>query len=323
MNTIHHLSTFQVPLTKLAHQSAQHFYHQHSEPQKAKQVYLNTLAVYAVNYYLQCFGIETDLEASDSYNPILQTLANVGDLVVKNKGKIECRSVLPNSQTCWIPAEVRAERIGYIAVQFNATLTEANLLGFVPQVTNEELPLSQLQSLEDLLEHLTCSQFLSSTTHLLQWVDNIFAAGWQSLEDFLAHSESLRYRLATRSTKENLSLQSNSQFQETWAVSGTKLIDLGIQLEGSSICLLIALVKQGDEAIGVQVQLYPEPSKQYLTPDLQLALLAETGEKLTEVISRSQDNWIQLPYFQGLPGETFSIKITLNHVSLVENFILS
>ena len=46
---------------------------------KGKQVYLNTLAVSAVNRYLHFLGWATNLKASDSHNPVLQTMMDTAD----------------------------------------------------------------------------------------------------------------------------------------------------------------------------------------------------------------------------------------------------
>src|SRR5919202_4904319 len=95
--------TFRVALAVEAHLRAKRVITHTSNPQKAKQGYLNALAVYAVNFYLQCLGFETELENTDSSNPVMQTLLNVADLPVKNLGKLECIPVLPDSQSCYVP----------------------------------------------------------------------------------------------------------------------------------------------------------------------------------------------------------------------------
>src|SRR4028119_1342757 len=105
MNSIQDDLTFTVPLTLEAHRIAQQFHKHQSNPKKAKQVYLNTLAVYAVNFYLNCLGIETAHSASDSWNPAMRTLANIADLEVRDLGKLECRPVLPEAKICDVPPE--------------------------------------------------------------------------------------------------------------------------------------------------------------------------------------------------------------------------
>ncbi|NEO43641.1 MAG: DUF1822 family protein [Moorea sp. SIO4A3] len=133
-----------VRLPEAAHQLAEKRCQQQSNLEKAEQVYLNTLAVYAVNEYLQGLGFETDLESSDSQNSIMQTFLDVADLVVKNYGKLECKSVSPDAEFVYLPEEVWQDRMGYIAVQLNDSLTEAKLLGFLENVATNELPLRQL-----------------------------------------------------------------------------------------------------------------------------------------------------------------------------------
>jgi hypothetical protein len=165
--------TFTVPLALKAHSQAEQFRRYQSNPNKAKQVYLNTLAIYAVNIYLQSRGFETDWEKSYSFNPAMQTLMDVADLMVKNYGKLECRPVLPKTEVVDIPAEVFSERIGYVAVQLNESLREATVLGFADKVVQSELPISQLRSLNELPEYLNN---IISTVNLSQWYEGIFEA---------------------------------------------------------------------------------------------------------------------------------------------------
>ena len=143
-----------VRLPEAAHQLAEKCCQQQSHLEKAEQVYLNTLAVYAVDEYLQGLGFGTDLESSDSHNSIMQTFLDVADLVVKNYGKLECKPVLPDADFVYVPEEVWQDRIGYIAVQLNDSLTEAKLLGFLENVATNELPLRQLQPMADFPGYL-------------------------------------------------------------------------------------------------------------------------------------------------------------------------
>ena len=147
-----------VPLGLAAHAQAEQFRGHQSDRRKAKQVYLNSLAVYAVNACLQFRGFETDLSNSASWEPLMQTLMDVADLSVKNHGKLECRPVLPGEETVWVPAEVWLERIGYVVVQLDQSLRKATVIGFVEKVEAQELPLSQLRSPEALLEHLSLAK---------------------------------------------------------------------------------------------------------------------------------------------------------------------
>src|SRR5919199_1104782 len=175
--------TFTVSLGLEAHSRAEQFQRYQPVPDKAKQVYLNTLAVYAVNIYLQCREFETDLEKSASNDPVMQMLMDTADLVVKNRGNLECRPVSPDAEVVCVPEEVWEERIGYVAVQLSESLREATLLGFVEKVSRSELPLSQLRSLQELPGYLNK---IKPLVNLSQWFENLFEVGWQSLETLLA-----------------------------------------------------------------------------------------------------------------------------------------
>ncbi len=139
-----------VALTPGAHHYARQFWQQQRHPAKAKQVYLNTLAVWAVQRYLQSQGILCDRDASASWDPIQQTLADIASLDLPGWGTLECRPVLPEATVCTVPPEVWGDRQGYLAIRLNRELTEARLLGWAP-VANGDLPLAELQPLAALV----------------------------------------------------------------------------------------------------------------------------------------------------------------------------
>lgn len=304
--------TFSVPLGLETHRLAQQFCQQQSNQKKAKQVYLNTLAVSAVKFYLNCMGIDTNLSASSSWNLVMQTLMDIADLEIPNIGKLECRPVLPEMQTVYIPPE-SSERIGYVAVQFDQLLQTATLLGFTQTVPESgELPITQLQSLESLLKHLRQIRYpeaIETQICLSQWFEDIFAAGWQSLEAFLASQQQFALRL-----------RSLSQASET-TIKGAKIIDLGLQLEHHFLILLIAIAPEPDGKVGILVQVHPTGTENYLPPGIELSLLSES-KMLQLVRSRPQDNYIQLKRFRGTPGECFNIRVASTHASVTENFVI-
>src|SRR5919202_856758 len=180
--------TFTVPLSSSAYHLAEQFCRQQSNQKKAKQVYLNTLAVSAVDFYLRCMGVETNWEGSQSRNPVMLSILDVADVEIPNLGKLECRPVLPQDKVVHIPSEVWSDRIGYVAVQLDESLKQATLLGFSQTAGSGELAISQLRSLEDLLEHLRqirqTDQVLMRV-NLSQWFENIFESGWQEMKAFL------------------------------------------------------------------------------------------------------------------------------------------
>jgi hypothetical protein len=291
--------TFTVPIALEAHSKAEQFQRCQPNPQKSKQVYLNTLAVYAVNFYLQCRGFETNLERSSSWNSVMQILMDVADLAVGNRGKLECRPVLPGADFVYIPAEVWVERIGYVAVQLNESLREATLLGFIEKVESSELPLSQLRSLKELPEYLNSIQ---PRVNLSQWFENIFEAGWQAVESLLSKEPTgLAYSFRGPSVKR------------------CKLIELGSLSQ--SVAVIVEITEESEQEMGITVEVQPPKGQTYLPANLQLMVLDEDGETVIDAYTRSDNKTIQLE-FGGEAGDRFGVKVALGDVSVTENFVV-
>jgi hypothetical protein len=224
--------------------------------------------------------------------------------------------VLPNQQHCFIPPEVWGDRLGYIAVQLNSDLSEATLLGFVPVATSD-LPLDQLRSLNELLDHLdqyqvTQPEPLLTPIKLSLWLQNVVEGGWQTLEELLNPQQlALGFRGA------------NPLFitpQWTSAVTHGKLLDLSVPAENRQIALLISVIPTATPEVDIWVTTYAADGQTYLPPDLELMVLDEVSSVVMQAQSRSTD-LIQLK-FKGIPGEHFSVKVVLSELSLTEFFVI-
>ena len=312
--------TFTGPISPAARRRAEQLCRQQATPEKGEQVRLNTLSVSFVNSYLQCMGFETDLEASDSWNPVHQTLMDVADLSLKSLGFLECRPVRGEPQFVYVPPEVQSNRIGYVVVQISRSFREATLLGFVTQVQTEFLPLSQLQPLSNLLDYLEdltqvkkgeiAPRLLlknKSLINLKQWLKEIFEADWQEVENILG----------TQTAALALSLRSSNNV----LVSRGKLIELGKETNGQSVVIVVALSPENSQSMDIIVEVHPTSGQTYITPNLQLTVLDYEGAAVMEAQARSSNKNIQLQ-FSGEPGERFSIKVALEDVSVIEDFII-
>ncbi len=301
MNQTTKAMTFTVPLSFEAHSIAQHCRQGQFLPRKAKQVYLNTLAVYAVDFYLRCLGFETDWNQSDSRNPLMLKFMDVADLEVKQLGKLECRPVLPGAEVCEIPPEVWEDRIGYLAVQLNQSLKEAKILGFT-QTAAAEVPIRQLQSLEELLVYL--SQIRQrSPVDLRQWFEGIIEAGWLAIEELITPQQ----------------VELAFSFRNAVNITRGKKIDLGMQLGGESVVLLVTLPPEADEEVDIVVQVYPM-GQMYLPPGVQL-IVSDESENQREAQSREADNLIQLE-FSAESGERFNVTVALEEARVTQEFVI-
>lgn len=319
--------TFKVPLTTQAYNQARYLKANSKQAEKSEQVYLNSLAVYAVNFYCQCMEIDTDLNNSDSWNLASSLLMDVADLEVKGFGKLECRPILPGGKVAYIPPEVWADRIGYIIVEIDENEGIATLLGFTAKVTSEELPLNKLQSLEDLLDHLeplfnpsiittqaaaVLEKLDKTVVRLGQWLENLFEPEWQPVE--LVIGSAYRGHLHPRSSSSN---------NQPISVSRAKVIDLGIQLAHQKVNLVVQVKKiKEDASVDVRLQLLPAGDSLYLPPSIELIVLDNNQEEISRATARAADNWIQLELEDGNPGDEFFVTISLENFRLTEPFII-
>lgn len=314
---------FTVPLTATNHQIAEKFYQQHSAPQKAKQIYLNTLSVLAVNFYLSCLGIKTTLERSQSWDPALQVLVDTADLWVDDLGYLECRAVLPAAKACTIPPPVWTDRIGYIIVQLSEDLTEASLLGFVQSVEVESLPLDQLQPLDLFPEYLnslaaiatqlpkgviTPATTTPAVIKLNQWLHNQVTEGWQTLEALLEWQgqPTLSFRTPTTRLPEEAS----------FCVTRGRVLAIGTPKV--QVLFLIEITPRTALEYQIKLELYPVGADAYLPKLLHLSVMDEAGKTVLQA-ENSNSEGLEFQ-FAGEIGERFSVSIRLQEDNLIETF---
>ncbi|MBD2450316.1 DUF1822 family protein [Nostoc sp. FACHB-152] len=306
-----------IPLS--ASKLAQKLSSQQATPQKGEQVCLNILAVGFVNSYLQYMGFETNLEASDSWNPVEQLLMDVADLSIKNIGSLECRPVLEGEEFVYVPPEALTNRIGYVVVQIHKSLREAKLLGFVQEASTNLLAISQLSSLENLLSYLEYlnglniaksaiqSPINNSLVNLRKWLENIVDTGWQEIE----------YLLGSQAIYADSSLRNTS----STFISRGKLVELGQGDTAPKVVLVVTLTPESEQEVDIIVEIHPTQKELYLPANLQLQILDFEGVCVMEAQTRNTNKNIQLQ-FSGEIGEHFSVKLVLEDTSAIENFAI-
>ena len=306
---------FTFPISHTTRQWAQARCKGHQDTAKIRQIYLNAIAVQMVAHYLRCMGFEADIHQSQLNHPALRAVMDVADLAIARMGRLECRPVLPHATTLLVPPEVRHDRLGYVAVQVNPELTQAQVLGFVATVpANGEIPLTELRSLETLPDYLDRWQPTDTTPareRLSDWWQDLFGPGWQTLEALLG----------TPQPALALGLRGPAELQAT-SLQRAKLIDLGLELGQQRLILLVAIAPARDhpEEFTLLVQLHPAQGEPTLPANLALTLRTADQEPLQSVRSRSQDNYIQLKRFQASREETFEVVIAYGDAQVTEAF---
>ena len=311
-----------LPIGQAATQTAQQFASQQPSPEKADQIRLNTLAVWVVNDYLQLMGIDTDLTAGDSWNPVVRLCADVADLEVVGVGRLECRPVTASQPTCAIPLEVWQDRIGYVVVQIDEAQQEAKILGFtlMPAV---QVSLNHLRSPEDLLDRLydlkqaAAPSSTTASVSLSQWLSGMFEAGWQSVESLLNPPQlAVQFRNAPTATPAS----------DQPAIQRAKLIRLtDAATDESTIVLTLAVTPASSEptsGLETDIRLQAHPLNQpYLPAGLQLQVLDQTGDVYLAATAREADSYLQLE-FSGQLGESFSVQVQLAETQVTEHFVI-
>ncbi|MCC2694878.1 DUF1822 family protein [Nodularia sp. LEGE 04288] len=167
---------------------------------------------------------------------------------------------------------------------------------------------------QHLYEQRQQRQELQSSTeqvNLSSWLEGIYETSWKTIETFFAtNTQSLAF-----SFRSSYGLASAT-------VKRAKLIDLGMQLESQQVVLLVALTPEVNQEVSIRVQLHPASGEAYLPANMTLALLTESAEIIHQVQTREQDNYIQLPRFDGEVGEYFSIQVAVEDCQIIEKFLV-
>ncbi len=100
-----------------------------------------------------------------------------------------------------------------------------------------------------------------------------------------------------------------------------KVADLGMQIAGYAVALMVALLPKADGKVAILLRVYPLRGQTYLPPGLQLIVLDEDGDTFLDTDARDTDNYVQLK-FGGSPGERFSVKVAVGDVAITKDFTI-
>ena len=309
------LDTFSVPLGLRAHEQAQQSRSHHFDAAKGKQVYLNTLTAIAVQDYLAMMGYTSEL--GDIGNPIQQTLMDCADLNVSGYGRIECRYCFEGETQSYIPPEVWSDRSGFIFVQLDESLRQAQIMGLATSIHQEQIVLDQLLPLEALSELLQPQSkaievgvqvVQNAVTQLQQWFQNM-QDSWQVVQDsldlFLSSSE-LAYR-------------SSAIEEMTPEIGRSKPILLAGNNQAIDLTLFLGLrsLPNSDTEVWVKVS---GDDRASLPLALQMSILTPAQEEVMAATSNGTEA-IQFR-FSAQSGEQFRLQLTLDECRWTEDFTL-
>ena len=245
---------------------------------------------------------------------------------------IEAEDLIEELNGMWVARELHPSRRPEVKPLLTLSSTEASSLleqlgQQTPYSPRLDVPFAKWAALlahprwrQELYEwrlgrRVTVAASSQAPINLGQWFQDVFEAGWQSLDALLnpdLGNLAFSFRQSQPPRKEGRKI----------LVEGVKLIDLGMELGNQSVALLVGLTAETSQRASIRVQLYPARGQTYLPPKIKLTLLSPSGAKITESIARSQDNLIQLKRFTCPIGKSFSIQVALDDFSLTENFLI-
>lgn len=298
----------QIPIGIEAHRFADKFAAEQINIEKSKQVYLNTLAVYAVHRYLKWLRIKTDLNKSDCWNPILRHRWNIADLVIPNIGKLECRPVLPGETTISVPPEAIEERIGCLVVQFRENLNQVQLLGFTKTTVTGVIEISRLRSIDEFIHVIS-----PPPVNLGNWFAEIFDEVWQPI-DTLFNPQELAFNprgLAFKGFKKDNGEEKIERFKE---------INLGLLANSQQLNLIVSIRKEKNQELGCLFQIFPMNMEEYLPVGLKLKVILESGEGEDKVEAEETKKKLRIRLTE-LPGKLITVQVHLDNEYVTEKFI--
>lgn len=141
-----------------------------------------------------------------------------------------------------------------------------------------------------------------------EWMQGVFTEGWQSIEEVFSQRE-LSFR-----------------FARSFSIIRCKKLDIGLHLNGTSVALIVKLNSLEEDKFGnskeikIVLQVHPSPDTSVcLPPALKLVVFDDKGVEVDSVISRQNDNWVEIELTAEL-NERFQVEIILGESKVTQEF---
>jgi Protein of unknown function (DUF1822) len=162
-----------------------------------------------------------------------------------------------------------------------------------------------------LLNRPDWQQYLYSdknTLSLRQLFNGVLANTWQAIEALFEQEPNFAFSFRQSTDTEQTSTQIAS------------LVDVPTQEGIQTLILMLILTEDGDSKLSVRVQLHTKERSQRLPQGIKLEMASVSGEVIQSVVSRDEDNSIQLKRFKCPANAQFSLVVLLDDFCFTENF---
>jgi hypothetical protein len=145
----------------------------------------------------------------------------------------------------------------------------------------------------------------ATVNRLSDWLQNVFAAGWQAVAD--VWGEDAQLGLA---------------FRQSEASTATLRRVKALQLDDRVLFLVLSVGEAAADRLEISIQLRSPDSNATLPAGLTLELLSGEDEVMRSVTSRELDNAIVLPRFRSTLGMEFKLQVRSGEVTFCEAFVV-
>jgi Protein of unknown function (DUF1822) len=276
-----------------------------------RQVQIDRLALYAANWYLQC--LQFDTKHDDSEDWWMQYLSKSTPLEIAGIGKIECIGIADDRATTILSKDLEFDRLGYLFVKLNESLTNAEILGFIPKYS-ETVRLDRLQSTDELIDYLCDLESpanVLSLVKLREWLEGIFNSVWQDIEGLSLSPACRSLTPAYRSRELLLSVKS---------IDRGRKIQLGSTPESPSVILTVGIQPIDNLNSNIYLQIYPEYPNLELPIGIKFSAIDNNNVEIGCVHTISGDISGEIVLEGGREGERFSIEIEFDGIKQTESF---
>jgi hypothetical protein len=278
-----------------------------------RSIQLNNLVLYAANWYLQCLDFSTHNENRGNW--WVQYLSRSAVLEIAGIGKLECIPVMGDPAIMMISSDLQDDRIGYLFVKLNESLTSTEIIGFMPKysglvrLVGAASPLeNRLQSTDKLIDYLcdlAAKPTLVSIVRLVdKWGQGIFNGILQAIDK-------LGQTPAYWNRRSHLSVRS---------VDRGRRIKLGNLPESPIVIITIEYQQLDVDNFNLYLQIYPESPATMLPIDLKFSALDEQGTTIGFIHTQINDVSGEIVLEHSEKGDRFSLEIEFENIKETMNF---
>jgi hypothetical protein len=272
-----------------------------------RQIHLKSLALYAADWYLQCLQFKT--RHDDRADWWIPYLAQSAPLEIVKVGNLECIPVVNDTMMLTISPDLKDDRIGYLFVRIDDSLTSAEIIGFRSKY-EYMVNLNRLQSTDDLIDYLCDLESQSQLKPVIKMADWFAGIG----EDIWRKVNTLPLTPAYRSRQQQeVSLSVKS-------VERGKEIKLGDADDSPIVVLTIRSEQMDDVNSDITLQLSPKFPASTLPIDLKFIVRDDRGEEISSFESKAGDCYGEIVLDNGKEGEQFSLEIEFDRVKKIGTF---